>query len=122
MNLPNQTLQKNGQITTMDTAPMIKEGRTYVPFRALGEALGAEVGYSASTGLVTAKLADRTITMVVGSKTMQVDQLSVTMDAEPFIDNGRTMVPVRAAAEAFGFTVTAVPTQSGILTDILFQK
>ena len=106
----------------MDTAPLIKDGRTYVPFRALGEALGAKVSYSASTGMVTATLEERSITMIVGSETMQVDQLTVTMDAEPFIENGRTMVPVRAAAEAFGFTVTAVPTHSGAITDILFEK
>lgn len=122
MNLPNQTLQRNGQLSVMDTAPIIKDGRTYVPFRALGEALGAKVSYSASTGLVTATLEGRSVTMVVGSNTMQVDQLSVMMDAEPFIENGRTMVPVRAAAEAFGFAVTAVPTQSGAVTDILFEK
>lgn len=60
--------------------------------------------------------------MVVGSANMMIDQLSVKIDAEPFIENGRTMVPVRAAAEAFGFKVTAVPTQSGAVTDILFEK
>ena len=122
MNLPNQTLQKNGVLSKMDTAPVIRDGRTYVPFRALGEALGAEVSYSPATGMVTAKLADRTITMVVGSSNMMIDQLSVKIDAEPFIENGRTMVPVRAAAEAFGFKVTAVPTQSGAVTDILFAN
>ena len=55
MNLPNQTLQKNSVLSKMDTAPVIREGRAYVPFRALGEALGAEVNYSPATGMVTAK-------------------------------------------------------------------
>lgn len=35
----------------MDVAPQIKEGRTYLPFRAIGEyGLGAEVGYSTDPG------------------------------------------------------------------------
>ncbi len=42
------------------------------------------------------------IIMEIGATTYTVDGESHTMDAGPFIDNGRTMVPLRFLAEAFG--------------------
>ena len=122
LNLPNQTLQKNGEITKLDTAPIVRDGRTYLPFRSLGEALGAEINYSASTGTVTAKLDKQTVTLVIGSNQMMIDKLTTTIDAPPFIQDGRTMVPLRAAAEAFAFEVTASSNQAGELTDIIIVK
>lgn len=121
-NLPNQSLQKDGQVSKLETAPVVLAGRTYLPFRALGEALGAQVTYYPATGTVVAKLDNRTVTLAVGSEQMMIDALAVSIDAVPFITEGRTMVPLRAAAEAFAFEVTAVTDSNGRLTDILLTK
>ena len=45
---PDLTVITNGKTTTvkMDTAAVIKDGRTYVPIRFVAEALGAKVDYS----------------------------------------------------------------------------
>ena len=43
--------------------------------------------------------------MTVGSKTAFVNTEEYTMDAEPVIINGRTMLPIRFVAENLGFTV-----------------
>lgn len=37
---------------TMDTAAMIKDGRTFLPFRFIAEAFGAEVEYGPEDGPV----------------------------------------------------------------------
>lgn len=122
MSLANQTLQKDGQITKLDTAPIIQDGRTYLPFRALGEALGAEINYSSATSTITAKLDGRTVTMSIGSNQMTIDKMTVTIDAPPFIQDSRTMIPIRAAAEAFEFEVEAATNQAGTVTDVIIKK
>ena len=93
-----------------------------MPFRALEEALGAEVTYYPAAGTVTAKLGERTVTLAVGSQRMLIGKQAVRIDAEAFIVKGRMMVPLRAIAEAFEFEVTAVTDKDGRLTDILITK
>ncbi len=90
------------------SAPMIQNDRTYVPFRALAEAFGAEVAYDEATQAVTAELNGVTVVMTIGSATYTVNGEEKTMDVAPFINGSRTMVPVRFAAEAFGIKV--IPT------------
>jgi hypothetical protein len=45
------------------------------------------------------------ILLTIGKNVMMVNGKSIELDAEPFIMNDRTMVPVRAIAEAFGAEV-----------------
>lgn len=47
------TLTVNGQTSTMDVAPVITDGRTYLPARYVAEALGATVDWDATTQTVT---------------------------------------------------------------------
>jgi len=49
------------------------------------------------------------IVLTIGSKAMMIDGKSQEMDVAPFIRNGRTMVPIRAIAEAFGAEVEWKP-------------
>lgn len=92
-----------------DAVPQVREGRTFLPFRAVFEAMGAEVSYSPSANTVTAKRDGVSVTMALGSTTAVVerDGLSsqVTMDVAPFAENDRTYVPVRFAAQALGCAV-----------------
>ena len=43
----------NGSPKVMDTAPQIKDGRTFIPVRALGEALSCDVSWNPDTLLVS---------------------------------------------------------------------
>ncbi len=47
-------------------------------------------------------LADNGTWFRVGSNTYSVNGQAQTMDATPYIENGRTMLPIRYAAEALG--------------------
>jgi hypothetical protein len=41
----SKTMKASGQAKTMDVAPQLKSGRTYLPARWVAEALGYEIGY-----------------------------------------------------------------------------
>ena len=123
MTIGTQTLVKNGEVTTMDATPIIKDNRTFVPFRALAEAFGAKVDYNEADKTVTAELAGNTVVMTIGSNAYTVNGVAKTMDVAPYIDGSRTMVPVRFVAEAFGIDVTAVPdVTDGTTASVIFNK
>ncbi|NLK37877.1 MAG: copper amine oxidase N-terminal domain-containing protein [Epulopiscium sp.] len=95
-----------GTAVVFDQEPIIKEGRTLVPLRAIFEALGATIEWNAETKTVVAKDEKGVeITLTVGSKEMKVGDKVVTLDAPAQIVKDRTLVPVRAIAEAFGAEV-----------------
>lgn len=91
--------------TNHQIAPVIlPPGRTFVPIRFISEAFGAEVGWDSSTQTVRIFLPGKNvrITLQINNKIAKVDNNVVTLDAPPTILNGRTFVPLRFIAEAFG--------------------
>ena len=93
-----------------DAEPQVIDGRTYVPFRAVFEALGAEVGYDEASSTVSASRNGSTVLIPIGSSEITVDKGAYSyteyMDAAAFVsDAGRTYIPVRYAAEALGCCV-----------------
>lgn len=101
------SVQLNGApVAFTDAAPEITGGRTFLPFRAVLEALGAEVGYDAETSTVSASRDGVDLAMVPGRNSAAVTEdgqtRTVEMDAAPYVKNGRTYVPVRFVAETFG--------------------
>ena len=100
------TVTLNGQaIDFADQAPEIVEGRTLVPLRAIFEALGASVEWDQATKTVTSSMDDVTIKLTIGDNTLYRNDEGVTLDVAAQILNGRTMVPARAIAEAYGVGV-----------------
>lgn len=86
--------------------PVITNDRTMVPFRAVSEALGAEVGWDDPTRTVTASLDGTNVSLVIGQSFITVNGQQKAIDSPSYISNDRTLVPFRAIAEAFGKTVT----------------
>ncbi len=123
MIIGSTTFVANGKVVTSDVAPFVKDGRTFLPIRALGEALGAEVSFDEATNVVTIKLDGKTVTMTLGSAVMTVGDKVVTMDTAAYATaEGRTVVPVRFAAEALGFNVEAVYATDGTTSAVNFSK
>lgn len=91
----------NGTRLEFDQSPVIENGRTLVPMRAIFEALGAQVTWDGDKNLVTAKNENTVITMVIGKNNMTLNSKTISLDTAPKIINGRTLVPVRAVSEAF---------------------
>lgn len=100
----------NGTAKFSGAIPFISSGRMMVPFRFLGESIGAKVSYTSDpkTGkvlTVTYELAGKTVLLVMGSKTAIVGEDSVELDAPPQISGGKTYVPLRFVTAALGGTV-----------------
>ena len=95
----------DGQTKQMDAKTFIENSRTYVPVRYLGDALGAETGWDEGTRTVTVTLDSKVVKLVIDSKTLNIDGQAKQMDAAPLIKDGRTYLPARWVAEAFGYTV-----------------
>lgn len=121
MSIGSSEIVIDGDKAVIDAAPVVQNSRTYVPFRALAEAFGAEVAYDEATQAVTAQLGNTTVVMTIGSATYTVNGEEKTADVAPFISGSRTMVPVRFAAEAFGSTVIPTYDDNGATADVLFK-
>ena len=91
----------NGKLISFDQDPVIHEGRTLVPLRAIFEELGAEVDWDGDTQTVTAYKDGITVSMRIGTTNMAVDDKVLVLDVAAMLINGRTLVPARAVSEAF---------------------
>ncbi|MEW6662560.1 MAG: copper amine oxidase N-terminal domain-containing protein [Bacillota bacterium] len=87
---------------TLDVAPFLTQGRTMVPFRFLGEALGAQVGWNQASQEVTYRLREREVALVIGQTTAKLSGNPVKLEVAPQLVNGRTMIPLRAVGELLG--------------------
>ena len=104
------TITLNGNIIPTDVPPFIEKGRTMVPVRFIGEALGADAAWDSGTGAVTFTVSD---TMIIklknGEENLSVEKGGETsiipMDITAIIKDGRIFVPARFIAEAMGITV-----------------
>ena len=111
------------QLFEMDAAPYVDSNwRTMVPIRALAEAFDAEVVYDNDDRTVTIEYNDKTIVMTVDESTYTIDGEEAEMDSEAVIKGDRTYVPVRFAAEAMGFKVTALYDDNSSTASVVFQS
>jgi len=99
------TVLVNGTAVTFDQPPIIEDGRTLVPLRAIFEALGATVEWDQSTQTVTAVKGDITIILKIGDSFLTKNGERVALDVPAKIVGSRTLVPARAVAESFGADV-----------------
>ena len=95
----------NGKNVYFDQLPILDNGRTLVPLRAIFEALGANVNWDGTTQTVTASKGGTNISLQIGSNQLYVNGSAKTLDVPAKLINSRTLVPVRAISEAFGCKV-----------------
>lgn len=100
---PNKEIEVfvDGKKLEFDVDPIIVNGRTLVPMRAIFEALGAKVEWYGDTQTVTAKISDTLISLKIGDNKLYKNGIETELEASPVLYNGRTLVPVRAVSESF---------------------
>ena len=95
----------NDVFLKMDAKPFMVNNRTYVPVRALAEALGAEVSWNGNTHIATIVLGGTTITM------KENEAYATVNGVKKYLENGikkredRLFVPVRFVSENFSANV-----------------
>ncbi|WP_207799707.1 stalk domain-containing protein [Candidatus Cryosericum hinesii] len=110
LQIGNSKFTVNGASTTLDSPPVIKNGRTLVPIRAIIEALGGTVGWDGTARKATVTLGSTTIELWIGKNAAKVNGVSKPIDSTnakvvPEIINGRTMLPLRFVSENLGCSV-----------------
>lgn len=101
---------ENNVLKENDTCPEIINNRTMVPLRFISEALGATVDWNGENQSISLKKSNKEIGMQIGNNLMKVntngDVKESFLDSPPIVNkDNRTLVPVRAIAEAFGIEV-----------------
>ena len=106
INNPVMTINgANAEIDSNNTTPVVKNGRTLVPVRAIIESFGGNVGWNSASRTVTLTLGKDTINMMIDSSTAYLNDTSYTLDVAPTVINSRTMLPIRFIAEGFNLGV-----------------
>ncbi|MFU0783809.1 MAG: hypothetical protein ACFWT2_12105 [Thermoanaerobacterium thermosaccharolyticum] len=93
---------------SMDAATFIQNGRTYVPLRYLGLALGVNennIQWDSTSQTATLSMNGTTLKFIIGKTTYYTNNQANSMDVAPIVKNGRTYLPARYVAEAFGYKV-----------------
>jgi len=95
----------DGRTLELETVPTIINGRTMVPVRFIGEALGASFLWEEKTRKVSYIYKDMLIEIFIDQRQAFVDRQPIILDAAPFIIDGRTLVPLRFVSEQLGAAV-----------------
>ncbi len=112
----------NNDVVKNDAAPVIQQGRTFVPLRALSNIFDAQCSYDGAAKTVTITKDDTVIVMTIGEEQFTVNGQPMTMDAPAYVtENGRAMVPVRFIANAFGAVIKLTNNADGSVADIMLQ-
>lgn len=99
----------NGNEIYFDQPPIISNGRTLVPVRAIFEAMGCTVIWDNQSQVIDIATNFGMMILSIGNNNIiyrnETEDRSVFTDVPPQIINNRTYVPVRAIAECTGYTV-----------------
>ena len=99
------TVTFDGEKISFDVQPEIVDGRVMVPMRTIFETFGAKVKWDSDTQTITAKKKSKTIQMTIGSNNMTKNDETYSSDVAPIIEDGRTLVPIRAISDMLGLDV-----------------
>ena len=105
LQIQNPVMEVNGISKEIDagrgTEPVIIDGRTLVPIRAIIEAFGGTVGWEPKTRTAVLSLEENTIRLTIDSTTAYLNNCASQLDVAPAVINDRTMLPIRFVAEGF---------------------
>ena len=99
------TVTYDGENISFDVQPEIVDDRVMVPMRTIFETFGAKVKWDSDTQTITAKKKSKSIQMTIGSSDMTKNDETYSFDVSPIIEDGRTLVPIRAISDMLGLDV-----------------
>lgn len=103
--IPIENILTNNEKFKFDVPPVIKEGRTLIPIRAISEGFDAEVEWNGEERLVSITKGEVKIVLTIGSNIAYVNDVNAEIDVPAEIINNRTIVPLRFVIENMGLNV-----------------
>ena len=95
----------DGKAIKNDVAPIVKDGRTFLPIRVIAENMGASISWNGANQSLIITKGDTEITVFVNKTEAKVNTKMVPLSAPAFIESGRTYLPVRFVTENLGAEV-----------------
>ncbi len=111
----------NNHQLDMDAAPVINEGRTFLPIRYVAENLGADLNWDSAEQKAIISSNGNTIELWIGRNSARVNGSAVQIDPDnanvtPILTSGgRTLLPLRFIAEQLGCNVQWDPSTQEVL-------
>lgn len=98
------TILIDGKPLLSNSVAYVEEGRTYIPFVPVTQALNATTGYNfrnENLKVVWATWLDRKIDIKIGDRRAIVNGKEIVMDAPAVLKDGRTYIPLRYLTDLF---------------------
>jgi len=109
-------VELNGRVLDFAQPPVVEDGVTLVPFRAIAEALGAEVNWDAGTRTVIASRNGTELRLTIDDPVPVINGRPAEPLAVPArVVGGYTMVPARIIAQTFGMKVDWDPVRRTVV-------
>jgi len=107
--LENSFYTINGIEYQMDTHPLIRQDRTFLPIRFVIDPIGAFLSWEGHERKVVIEIENKKIELWIDKPMAKVNGIDTPIDTDPevmpFILQGRTMLPIRFIAENLGAQV-----------------
>ena len=95
----------NEKVVFEDQQPIIIDGTTLVPIRAVFEKAGADVTWDQDSKTATLVRGNYTVKITVGDNVLYKNNAQVALSMSALNYNGRILIPVRAIGEAMDFDI-----------------
>lgn len=117
--IPSSTFQvvfDNTRIA-FDVPPRVQDGIPLAPFRQIFEHTGGWLYWYPQSRTVRAVNAEREIELRIGQPTARVNSQALPMEIAPFIDRGRTIVPLSFVRDALDVQIHYDPKTGNLLIE-----
>ncbi len=110
LKIDSPTIYVNGQGKKIDPqndsiAPVIIDGRTLLPIRAIMDAIGGTIKWDSAERRLDLNYKTTTLNLWIDNKNAVVNGKNMTLDVPPMVISERTMLPLRFVGENLGMKI-----------------
>ena len=107
----------NDRPVHFDVQPRVEHGLPLLPFRQLFERTGGTVSWQDATQTVHAVNSDKDVLLTIGNRRATINSETVTLDAAPTLQSGRTIVPLSFVKQALDVEIHYDPLTGKVLLE-----
>lgn len=105
MTIGKKTMTVNNSTKTLDVAPVLQNGVTYVPIKYILDSFGGSANWDKVNKKLTVIQGGTTMELTVNKREFLLGGVKKQGEAAPIILNSRTLVPLRLVSEQLGIQV-----------------